>query len=65
MREVDFGKIQEMVKNDAKGRFHLKSEAEDGNEVWWIRANQGHSMKVGDALRVPSTRLTSPPGSQA
>lgn len=46
MHEVDLEKIQDMVKKDAKGRFHLKSETADGNEVWWIRANQGHSMKV-------------------
>lgn len=46
MHEADFERIQEMVKKDAKSRFHLNSENEDGGEVWWIRANQGHSMQV-------------------
>ena len=50
MQEVNFEKIQEMVQKDAKGRFHLKSETENGNEAWWIRANQGHSMKVNTML---------------
>lgn len=40
--------LEEIVKNDSKSRFRLTSEtdAASGLEVWWIRANQGHSMKV-------------------
>ena len=50
MRELNFEALQEIVKNDAKGRYSLVHEADpDGGEkTWWIRANQGHSMKVGN-----------------
>lgn len=53
MRDMDFAALQEMVANDNKSRFHLLSEIAEGHDggdsplvVWWIRANQGHSMKV-------------------
>ncbi|KAI0794131.1 KptA family-domain-containing protein [Fomes fomentarius] len=47
LRELNFGGLQEIVKNDAKGRYNLVLEAgpNTGDEGWWIRANQGHSMK--------------------
>ncbi|KAI0351381.1 hypothetical protein OH77DRAFT_1411348 [Trametes cingulata] len=47
LRELTFDALQEIVKNNAKGRYSLVLEADPstGEEVWWIRANQGHSMK--------------------
>ncbi|KAJ8503061.1 hypothetical protein ONZ45_g11188 [Pleurotus djamor] len=45
LKELSLELIREIVDNDAKSRYHLMSETEDGREVWWIRANQGHSMK--------------------
>ncbi|KAI0757079.1 KptA family-domain-containing protein [Daedaleopsis nitida] len=47
LRELSFEALQEIVKNDAKGRYGLVLEADpkSGDEAWWIRANQGHSMK--------------------
>ena len=44
------------MQDDKKGRFNLIQESETdeaGNPaaVWWIRANQGHSIKVSMLLR--------------
>ncbi|EJF64054.1 hypothetical protein DICSQDRAFT_125141 [Dichomitus squalens LYAD-421 SS1] len=48
LRELDFATLQEIVKNDAKSRYSLVLEADPNSseEAWWIRANQGHSMKT-------------------
>jgi 2'-phosphotransferase len=39
-----------MVENDSKKRYMLLNGPDDtsptAGEIWWIRANQGHSMKV-------------------
>jgi RNA:NAD 2'-phosphotransferase (TPT1/KptA family) len=54
---LDFALLREIVNKDAKNRFNLIYEPGDDNAVvtdepplderlWWIRANQGHSMKV-------------------
>ncbi|KAI0331667.1 hypothetical protein GY45DRAFT_1248352 [Cubamyces sp. BRFM 1775] len=47
LRELSFDALQEIVKSDAKNRYSLVLEADPktGEEAWWIRANQGHSMK--------------------
>ncbi|KAI9067962.1 hypothetical protein FKP32DRAFT_1698795 [Trametes sanguinea] len=47
LRELSFEALQEIVKNDAKSRYSLVLEADPktGEEAWWIRANQGHSLK--------------------
>lgn len=39
--------IERIVASDSKTRFNLVSEpdATSGEPVWWIRANQGHSIK--------------------
>lgn len=51
MREMTLDNLQGIVENDSKSRYHLKRETDEGveppKEVWWIRANQGHSLKVG------------------
>ena len=48
MRELNMESLQEIVRNDSKSRYNLVLEADpaSGDEAWWIRANQGHSMKV-------------------
>ena len=48
MRDLTLETLQQIVKDDAKGRYRLVLEADPstGEEVWWIRANQGHSMKA-------------------
>ncbi|KAI8985531.1 KptA family-domain-containing protein [Trametes punicea] len=50
MRELTFDALQEIVKSDAKNRYSLVLEADPntGEETWWIRANQGHSLKASD-----------------
>lgn len=49
-KDVTFLQLQDMVNRDQKGRFHLMFEPQlpassHVPDVWWIRANQGHSMK--------------------
>lgn len=46
---MDFQTLEGMVQHDAKSRYHLLFEPGGvGSEenVWWIRANQGHTIKV-------------------
>ena len=44
---LDLAKLQEIVKADSKQRYNLVLEGLDsGAGEWWIRANQGHSMKA-------------------
>ncbi|KAH9840037.1 KptA family-domain-containing protein [Rhodofomes roseus] len=49
MREMDFHNLENIVQNDSKSRYDLKCERDESleppKEIWWIRANQGHSMK--------------------
>ncbi|KAL4066146.1 KptA family-domain-containing protein [Scleroderma yunnanense] len=49
-KDLTFLQLQEIVNSDQKGRFHLLFEPHTSpslstQDVWWIRANQGHSMK--------------------
>jgi 2'-phosphotransferase len=47
---LDLEALKEIVENDSKNRFDLKFEEaapeESGVGSWWIKANQGHSIKV-------------------
>jgi 2'-phosphotransferase len=48
-RDVNFSQLQEIVRKDQKQRFHLLSEprtSDSPSDIWWIRANQGHSLKT-------------------
>ncbi|CAI2176646.1 7439_t:CDS:2, partial [Funneliformis geosporum] len=54
--------IQQVVKENDKQRFTLIQQAtENGDIVWWIRANQGHSLdveeleleKITDSAQIP------------
>ncbi|KAJ7663832.1 KptA family-domain-containing protein [Mycena polygramma] len=45
LRGIDFTKLEAIVQNDQKSRYHLLNEARPGeSDLWCIRANQGHSM---------------------
>ncbi|KAM0749586.1 putative tRNA 2'-phosphotransferase [Meredithblackwellia eburnea MCA 4105] len=57
LKDLEFSKLQEIVKDDNKGRYTLRKEdgngavlegpsSEEAEGEWWIRANQGHSIKV-------------------
>lgn len=66
---VGFLELEHIVKQDLKKRYNLLLEAapttwRGGSEiamgpVWWIRANQGHSLQVCYARSYPSEKLTS------
>lgn len=47
-QSLDLAGLQAIVKADSKQRYSLISEADGpSNEAtWWIKANQGHSLKV-------------------
>ncbi|KAK7466296.1 tRNA 2'-phosphotransferase, variant 2 [Stygiomarasmius scandens] len=42
-QSLDLAGLQKIVQADAKKRYELKQEEEG---VWWIKANQGHSLKT-------------------
>jgi len=53
-RSVNFLTIERIVQEDEKMRYHLLSDADafteggeagTGESIWWIRANQGHSLE--------------------
>lgn len=49
-KDVTFLQLQEIVNRDQKNRYHLlfepcPSPGPNTSDVWWIRANQGHSIK--------------------
>lgn len=47
--QLDLAGLQRMVENDSKKRYMLLKGPDDtsptAGEIWWIRANQGHSLK--------------------
>ncbi|PIL25190.1 hypothetical protein GSI_13079 [Ganoderma sinense ZZ0214-1] len=47
LRELSLAALQKIVESDSKNRYNLVFEADPkgGHETWWIRANQGHSIK--------------------
>jgi len=46
---LDFATLQRIVENDSKKRYMLLESPDEAaptaGDVWWIRANQGHSLK--------------------
>ncbi|GBG29716.1 tRNA 2'-phosphotransferase 1 [Hondaea fermentalgiana] len=42
LKSLELADVQEIVRTDNKQRFSLQQEAD---QEWWIRANQGHSIK--------------------
>ena len=61
--QLDLAGLQGIVENDSKKRYMLAKGPDDtapmAGEVWWIRANQGHSLKVRRMLALAETALTS------
>ncbi|EPQ56750.1 hypothetical protein GLOTRDRAFT_39589 [Gloeophyllum trabeum ATCC 11539] len=57
---VDFETVENIVKNNDKQRYKMVKEPDPksptNEEVWWIRANQGHSIKT---VAVDMKRITS------
>ncbi|EJD07666.1 uncharacterized protein FOMMEDRAFT_116035 [Fomitiporia mediterranea MF3/22] len=64
--DVNFQTLERIVQHDAKERYHLlfetsESESSAVEDCWWIRANQGHTMKninlefaeITDAGQIP------------
>ncbi|KAJ6477410.1 KptA family-domain-containing protein [Mycena vitilis] len=45
LQTLDLGALQEIVKADAKQRYDLVLEEGTPEGVWWMKANQGHSIK--------------------
>lgn len=64
MREVDFALLEQLVAKDNKNRYRLLSETNQAQDeaspqvVWWIRANQGHSLKVSYSFRIHNILVT-------
>lgn len=55
-RDATFSQLQEIVKRDQKSRYHLLFEPQASGptvDEWWIRANQGHSIKVCHFRNLP------------
>ncbi|KAH8110993.1 KptA family-domain-containing protein [Phellopilus nigrolimitatus] len=48
LRSVDFPTLERLVQTDSKERYHLLFESQETGDPWWIRANQGHSIKDVD-----------------
>jgi len=49
-RNYSFDDIVYVVENNDKKRFTLQDEVKEGSSkpVWWIKANQGHSLVMDD-----------------
>jgi len=49
LQSVNWEMLQQIVAADSKNRYKLLSEADTSldppSKIWWIRANQGHSIK--------------------
>jgi len=52
LKGCDLETLDRIVKDNAKQRFTMRPEptGEGGEEELWIRANQGHSVKVRQLL---------------
>lgn len=49
LKGCDMETLERIVRDNAKQRFTLQAESTgpDGADELWIRANQGHTVKVG------------------
>jgi len=45
MHSVNSVMLEKVVRNDKKNRYKMIQEISENGPVWWIRANQGHSME--------------------
>jgi len=48
--QLDLATLQRLVDNDSKNRYMLRQGPDEAaptaGDIWWIRANQGHSLKA-------------------
>lgn len=48
--QVDLATLQRLVENDSKNRYMLRKDPDEAaptaGDIWWICANQGHSLKA-------------------
>ncbi|KAI9440453.1 KptA family-domain-containing protein [Lactarius indigo] len=48
--QLDLATLQRLVENDSKSRYMLHKGPDEAaptaGDIWWIRANQGHSLKA-------------------
>ena len=48
--QLDLAALQRIVENDSKNRYKLLQGPDEtspmAGEIWWMRANQGHSLEV-------------------
>ncbi|KAI0339418.1 hypothetical protein BDW22DRAFT_1456092 [Trametopsis cervina] len=59
LQMLDFPTLERLVKDDKKNRYNLVYEPDVDNihsPVWWIRANQGHTMKTISVVTIPIKR---------
>ncbi|EEB95184.1 hypothetical protein MPER_05888, partial [Moniliophthora perniciosa FA553] len=66
-QSVDFDMLKGIVAADAKQRYGLISEKknEAGEDEWWIKANQGHSIKAVKLELKPILAVSDIPSSTA
>ncbi|KIJ55657.1 hypothetical protein M422DRAFT_151974 [Sphaerobolus stellatus SS14] len=58
LHSVDFQTLERVVRNDNKSRYKMILEPDESNvPVWWIRANQGHSI---NNIQVEMKEVTDP-----
>lgn len=60
LKGCDMDTLERIVRDNAKQRFSMRAEptSDDGRDEWWIRANQGHSIKVRRAREEEGTSRT-------
>jgi 2'-phosphotransferase len=57
-RGVTVEDIQDIVRNCAKQRFTLKEETDEkGQQIWMIRANQGHSIPAAEKSGIVAEQI--------
>ncbi|KAJ7095844.1 KptA family-domain-containing protein [Mycena belliarum] len=63
LKTLDLEALQEIVKADAKQRYDLIFEeaTDPGAGIWWMKANQGHSMKAVKLDLQPITSVSDIP----
>ncbi|EIN09458.1 hypothetical protein PUNSTDRAFT_51732 [Punctularia strigosozonata HHB-11173 SS5] len=64
LRNLDFPTLERLVQDNDKQRYTLVCEpegAKTGNDIWWIGARQGHSMKQVQTNLKPITSASEIP----
>ncbi|KAK7031619.1 tRNA 2'-phosphotransferase [Favolaschia claudopus] len=58
LQGLDFDKLETIVRNDPKKRYRLSKRPCNGKQVWFVRANQGHSIPhvLGGLTRLHAAR---------